>query len=284
VPLAALWGICVALLLGRVYAYALNWIPLIYASVLATALYGMAVGLAVAFGAKQGKMRNPAVATMVGGLVGLLAVYFAWVYDPMARLGIVEGGIWDLETLWEYVKVGYEKGFWSIGDNGPPVTGVFVAAVWIAEAAIIVVCSALMVRVWLGDLPFCEETAQWMTREKKVAQLSLSGDDQAEAKLERLLNGDLTVLGQLVRATGEEPARLQLDLATCPECPTCRFLTVKLIQSVANKKGEVSTQESNLLVNLLITEEEEAAVRSAGIERPVEAPPTTAGAEVSDTT
>lgn len=281
--MAALWGICVALLLGWVYAYTLNWIPLIYASVLATILYGLAVGAAVAFGAKQGKMRNPLIATMVGGLVGLLAVYFAWVYDPMARFGEFEHPIWDLETLWAYLQLGYQQGFWSIGDNGAPVTGVFLAAVWVAEAAIIIICSAIVVRAWLGDLPFCEETAQWMTREKKVALLSLTDDDQAEAKLKRLLEGDLTVLGQLYRATGDEPARLQLDLATCPECPTCRFLTVKLVQSVVNKKGEVSTQESNLLVNLLITEEEEASVRSAGIDRPMEAPPTAEGAEAAET-
>jgi hypothetical protein len=268
VPIAAATGIVAGAIFGLAYVYVLNWIPFIYVSFLATLGFGFAVGAAVAWGARIGKIRNMAVSLALGGLVGLVAVYFAWVFDPMARIEDVQLPFWQLEQIWIYMKLGYAVGFWGIGQNGGPVTGPFLAGVWIVEAAIIVGICVVAVHSLLGERPFCEETGQWTKSEANVARLSLSEDEGVEEKLKRLLAGDLSSLADFYRTGDDDPAVLQFDLATCPDCPTCNFLTVKMIQTVVNKKGEATKQESKLLVNLRIRPEDLEAVRTAGIDRP----------------
>ncbi len=279
VPVAAGAGSVAALVLGAAYSYGTNWIPFIYLSFLLTIGFGIAVGAAVAWGARTGKIRNMAVATMVGSVVGVLAVYFAWAFDPMARVEVVDRPIWDLPTLWAYMKLGYEEGFWSIGQHGGVVKGMFVAGVWVVEAAVIVGTVVICVRRLLGTRPFCEETNQWTTAEKGVALLSLAGDEHVDAKLSRLMEGEVDALGEFYRGTADEPAVLRLDLATCPDCPTCNYLTVTLVRLVQKKKNEVAKQEQVLLLNLQVAPEDVAQVRSAGVDRPVEPPAAEPAAE-----
>ena len=268
VPITAVTGILAGAVFGLAYAYIINWIPLIYVSFLATLGFGFVVGAAAAWGARIGKIRNMMVSTALGGLVGLLAVYFAWVFDPMARIEDVHEPFWRLDAIWAYMQLGYTVGFWGIGQNGGPVTGPFLAAVWVIEAAMVLGTCIVTMRKWLGERPYCEETGKWTTSEANVGRLSLVDDQDAEAKIRRLLDGDVGSLAEFYRATDADPALLQLDLATCPGCLACNFLTVKMVQTVLNKKGEASKQENKLLVNLRITPDEAAAVRTAGIDRP----------------
>jgi hypothetical protein len=270
VPAASVAGVAAALVLGVVYAYGTNWIPFIYLNFLLTLGFGFAVGAAVVWGAKAGKIRNMPVATMVGGTVGVLAVYFAWVFDPMARVDVIGRPMWDVQFLWAYMKFGYANGFWAMGHNGDPVKGLMLASVWAGEATMIIGAAALTVRGLLGTQPFCEETNQWTTTAKNVARLSLVGDENVEAKLQRLLEGDVDALGEFYRAGEGDPAVLQLDLATCRDCPTCNYLTIRSVRSVVNKKGEVSKQEQELLVNLQVAPEDVAKIHAAGVDRPVE--------------
>jgi hypothetical protein len=271
VPIAAASGIVAGAICGLAYAYIINWIPLIYVSFIATLGFGFVVGAAVAWGARIGKIRNMMVSTALGALVGLVALYCAWVFDPMARIDDVHEPFWRLEAIWAYMKLGYAVGFWGIGQNGGAVTGPFLAAVWIIEAVMVVGVCIVTVRKLLGEQPFCEETGQWTTNAPNIARLSLVDDQGIEAKLKRLLDGDLGSLAEFYRAANGDPAVLQLDLATCPDCPACNFLTVKMVQLVVNKKGETSKEENRLLVNLRIAPDDVAAVQSAGVDRP---PPT----------
>lgn len=265
VPWAVVWGLFVGLLLCRYYDRALDWVPLVLANPLLTIAYGFAVGWATAFGAKLGHLRNPSVAGLLGGLTGLAALYFAWAYTPMMRMGWYEGPVWDFASLWDYVKLQYEQGSWSLWPSGPPVAGVLLVAVWLVEAALIVVVSARTARNRLVDLPYCEETLQWMKREKSVARLSLA-DEGADAKVERLKQGDLSVLSELPQATGTEPPYLQLELASIKECSFCKFLTVTLVDAVANEKGRVRRQKRRLLDKLQVSDDDLPLIRGAGSE------------------
>lgn len=268
VPLAFAAGVLAGLICGLIYAYTVNWIPFIYLSFIATLFFGGAVGAAVVWGARIGKIRNTPLISALGALVGLIAVYFAWVFDPMARFSEISQPSWSIELLWNYMKFGYAEGFWSIGQQGMAVSGMFLATVWILEAVVIVGVAFITVKTLHADIPFCEETNQWTTREKDVARLSLVDDEKVEAKLNRFLAGDLDSLKDFYRAAPNDGASLQLDLATCPDCPTCNYLTAKLIRHVTDKKGQVTTQEDNLLVNLQVVPENIERIRNAGIERP----------------
>jgi len=97
-----------------------------------------------------------------------------------------------------------------------------------------------------------------------MARLSLT-DDTADAALERLNKGDLSVLAELPCATDNESPYLQLDLASIDVCSFCKFLTVTLIESVANEKGRVHRRRTRLLDKLHIEEDELSLIREAGL-------------------
>lgn len=269
VPMAAVTGVVAALVLAAVYVYVLNWIPFIYVSFLATGAFGFAVGAAVGWGAKIGKLRNMMIAIALGVLVGAIAMYFAWAIDPLARFPQIGGPLWELEAIWRYMQAGYEEGFWTIGRNGSAVTGPLLALVWVIEAAVVIGLAVVGVNVLLGEQPFCEETNQWTKTQKAVSRLSLENDDAVEGKFRRLMYGDVRAVSDFF-STNPNANHLQLDVATCAECPTCKFLTVRMIEFETNKKGEIVKKESKLLVNLQITEDELAIVRAGGTIRPAQ--------------
>jgi hypothetical protein len=273
VPLAAAAGLFAGLVLAFCYAYVINWIPFIYVSFIATIAFGFCVGAAASWGAQVGKMRNLAFTKMTAGLVAVIALYFAWAFDPMARFEEIGEPFWDLQSIWEYMQLGYQQGFWTIGRAGPngnAVSGMFLAAVWIVEAALIIGCAVTAPTVLLGERPFCEETAQWTTKQTDVASLSLMNDAEVDDKLKRLMAGDLDALALFYRSDGTDPATLKLDLSTCPDCPTCNFLTVRSVHQVVDKKGKTSKQEQKLLVNLQVAPESVDMIRHAGADRPSE--------------
>ena len=271
VPMAAAAGAVAALVLGAAYTFATNWVPFVYLNCLLTLGSGALVGVAVTWGARMGKIRNMPIALAVGGAAGVLAVYFAWVFDPMARFSDINQPIWDVQILWEYMKLGYEKGFWSIGHSGGAVTGVVLAGVWVVEAGLIIAASVFLVHALLRDKPFCEEMEQWTTTEHDAVQLSLVDDDAVDAKLQRLVHGDLDVLGEFYLGEDDDMAVLCLDLTTSPGCSVCNFLTVRCVRTVMNKKGKPSKSVDALLTNLQLTPEEVAMVRAAGVPRWAEA-------------
>jgi hypothetical protein len=122
--------------------------------------------------------------------------------------------------------------------------------------------------VLLGEQPFCEETNQWTKTQKAVSRLSLENDAEVEGKVRRLMDGDVRAVNDFF-CTDPNANHLQLDLATCEECPTCKFLTVRMVEFETNNKGEIVKKETKLLVNLQITEDELAIVQKGGAIRPV---------------
>ena len=100
-----------------------------------------------------------------------------------------------------------------------------------------------------------------------------------EGKFQQLLDGDIRAVNEFF-STDVNANHLQLDVATCEECPTCKFLTVRMIEFETNKKGEIVKKETKLLGNLQISEEELTIVRAGGTIRPEPAP--TEPADASD--
>jgi hypothetical protein len=270
VPSATVAGLAAALVLGVVYTYAINWIPFIYVNFFATLGLGFAVGVAVGIGGQLGKIRNTKICAVIGFLCGLAALYIAWAFDPLARIGRDEGIIaWDITTIFSWMKIGYDEGFWSLGGAGA-VSGIFVAIVWVIEAAMIVGLSTLMALVYAEDDPFCEDCNAWTEKEATVATLWPAEDD--EKSLPALLEGDLTALTTLGRVQGSKYPRLELDLSTCPKCDASNYLTVKLCDKTVDKDGDISTNEEALLSNMVVAQEHLELIRNAGRDLPADAP------------
>jgi hypothetical protein len=261
-------GFVSAGVLGVVYAYAINWIPLIYITFLLTLALGFGMGIVVGHAAKFGKVRNPIAVTLFGLIFGLIALYVAWAFDPMVRFPEnVNEIVWNPSDLQSYVAFGYENGFWSIGRGGADagnVSGIFLALVWMIEAGIIVGLATMMASGPINEQPFCELSGEWANREDDIARLEIPEDE--EGTLDRLLEGEVEALSELRRADNDLAAYLRLDLSTCPQCADSNWLTINVVVHGVDKEGKPTTEITPLATNMEISEEHIATVRSGGRE------------------
>ena len=253
-------GMAAAASLSAVYSYGVNWIPWIYVTFLLTAGFGFAIGWAVYFAAKKGKVRNNGVVAAVGLLCGLLGVYYAWAFDMVARAGAPF--TMDPLVLWDYVLEFNTNGAWAIGRHAKEnVTGIFLWIVWLVEAGVIMGLATFMPYHMLSESVFCETCDQWTKEEEDVRRLSIEKADTAVA---RALAGDLAALTSIPAAELGAPAYLRLDLKTCENCDQSNYLSVVSVTTTTNKKGEESTNTNTLVQHLLIGPADVLHVREAG--------------------
>src|SRR5262249_54015015 len=151
--------------------------------------------------------RSRVLPAAVGVFCGLVGLYAAWGADSLARLGIPPNGdvllAFRPDWLQVYIKLFYEQGFWGIGhgvgnnNNGQMVSGVFLAAVWLVEAVVILGFSAFIPWKLLGSSVYCEHCERWIDQAKEVQRLSLVAPESAMA---RIVDGDLSPLDAWPRA------------------------------------------------------------------------------------
>ena len=263
VPVVALVGTLAAGVLGVAYAYVLNYLPIVQISVLATIGFGCAMGGFVGWAAKQGKIRNTAITGSLGLLIGSLALYVAWAFDPLARLGPENGFIaFAPSVIAEYIRWGLEEGFWSIGNGGDLVTGNMLAGIWIAEAAIILAGSSLIAVGFMSDHPFCEECNEWTKTEKGIRYLEIR--DAKPSTLGGIKSGDLQALDELTPSDASEHPYLRIDLNACPNCDASNYVTLQVVDMGTDGNGNPAEQESAMLTNLKVSEEETLQLRMIG--------------------
>ncbi|HEX7900118.1 MAG TPA: hypothetical protein VF950_20285 [Planctomycetota bacterium] len=235
-----------AVALAFVYTYAVVWIPFIYVNFLLTLIFGVGVGFAVAAGAKAGKLRNMAVAGLLGAFCGLLGLYVAWAIHPMAQFSLTPE--FDPSKLMEYMGAVYEKGTWGISRSGP-VSGILLGIIWAVEAGIIVLGAALVPPGRLGDLAFCEPCDVWTRVQTGVRTISLAGVDPI---LARIGEGDVAALRETKPSDAADAGYVRVDLSTCPNCANSAYLTLTLVQKKVDEKGKESTEEKAVLQNLVL--------------------------------
>ncbi len=163
-------------LLAMIYAYAIWYIPIIYFNLALVLLLGGAVGLLVDYAAiRQGKVRNPMLATVLGGLAGLVALYFQWavwldlVVNAGDQIGTDSIGItvsnikfWQVfslainpDVMLELIGKVYDVGTWGI--KGSTVSGGFLGLVWLLEAVGVLALSAFLPRL-AASIPYDESS------------------------------------------------------------------------------------------------------------------------------
>ena len=145
--LAMLVTVVGAILLGIAYAFLLIWIPIVQLNALATAALGGAIGGVAGICARFGKVRNGAIIPFFSLIGATLALWVAWVFDAKARFGIAEMPLLLNPMLPpQYVGDFYTEGFWTMGRNDKPVSGVFLLVVWLTEAGAVIATSFLTSR------------------------------------------------------------------------------------------------------------------------------------------
>ncbi|MBN1911492.1 MAG: hypothetical protein JW818_17245 [Pirellulales bacterium] len=264
-------GLATACVLAIVYSLLIVHVPFIYVNFLATAGFGVAIGMAIGHTAKAGKIRNPMVIGVFGLIFGLMGLYIAWGVDLIARVGFPDYVLaFHPRWLAHHIAIFYEEGYWGFGEK--PVTGIVLAIVWLIEAGVIIGLATLIAYGVTATLTFCERCGTWNQLEEDVRRLVI-GPGQ-EAVLERLKTGDLTVLMELSVAPPEASVYLRVDLAHCATCSDSAYVTVQMVTETVDKDGDVSTNANALLTNLLIAESDLAHLREIGQPMPEpESPP-----------
>jgi hypothetical protein len=267
VPITAVVGGVTAVGLGVAYAFSLTYIPVVQASVLATVGLGFGMGASVGWASKVGKIRNNLIAGSLGLVFGLLALYIAWVVDPLARFGSEGFLAWDPIVLIEYMKWGLENGFWGIGHGDAAVTGLALGITWLVEAMFVVGCSAVVAFKFTSDQTFCEACDQWTKTTKGIAHLTAPVG--GSLSLTQLKQGQLSALADFDRSAGDDYPHLRLDLSICPLCNEANYLTIQQVEMGQDGNGNPQEKEKPVLRNLYIEADGVPALYTAG--RPVEA-------------
>ena len=247
VPYILGFGLAGAFILGPVYAYVDYFIPIIYLNLVACVFYGVIIGMLVGAGAKRGKVRSESVAVLGGLLVGLIALYVAWVFWFRAASEGRFMTFWP-PTLWEAIREVNARGVWRL--RGSVVKGTTLYIAWIAEALTIVGSSALVAYLSTPDEPFCEGCDSWIKDKRLVSPLQVIADPKAfRARLER---GEYEEIIALRPVPAGDPSFTSLELLHCSKCRQSFFLTAKETTITIGDDGSAKRHQKTLVGNMVI--------------------------------
>jgi hypothetical protein len=250
--------------LGFGYAYLIKWIPIVYLNILITLGYGFVVGFAVAAALKFCRVRNVPVAFLLATVVGLLANYFQWNGHMHALLS---GAPWLCAPtgIWGVMQQLFEHGSWAMRHGGN-VTGWFLVAVWVAEAATILVLTVLVGTGTIRDTPYCEKSGSWLDEETKFETLSAFTDASLQAALAA---GDLTPVIEARPRVAGVPAYGRLTLKHSSQCKDFFTLKVENVTLKTDKKGKVEVETKALTKDLILPSAMRALVEQFADLKPV---------------
>jgi hypothetical protein len=196
-----------------------------------------AIGLAavIRFLARMGGVRDQSFAAFVGFVLGILAVYFAWMWFLLILGGWNPRDLMqDPATIWRRIVVLAQNGIWQ--NRRGPVGPQELTLWWAGETAIILVCSA-----WgatLNSEPFCERCNRWT-----IASPTLALPFAARAPLIRALEDEQYDELLRLEQRPEIPDReITAVVFSCPDCDDTHYLTLKAVRySSAKKESKAET-------------------------------------------
>lgn len=244
-----------SLVLGVAYSFAVCWIPIVQLSAFATLALGGGIGAIAGICARGGKIRNGAVIPFFSVIGASLALWISWVFDAKARFGMSEAPLLlDPRILLAYMTDFYEQGFWSMGQNGKPVSGIPLLIVWAIEAGALLALSFIAARIIIGSLPFCEACDQWTRKSEAFCQFLVPSEDTMIVP--QIQSGDLSSLTQLQRCDGTRDGSLKLDVFRCSGCEDSSYVTINSVRVTVNKKNEAQTKLQPIVTLGKLTPEE----------------------------
>ena len=258
-------GLLAAFIGGLIYAYAFQWIPIIYINFVVTLAFGALIGGAVGWSAMTGKIRNNMLVSLLTLIFATLGVYAEWGFTPMA-LGIPGAGLDGLrpDVVIGLAKYLYAEGSWGMSD-GAPVKGIFLAILWVVEAGTILVTAFLVCKAFGTSQPFCERCDAWTTSQEGVVFLQATGDEPAWSGI---IAGDLNGLNEFVHASGRESLLVRLDVAVCGTCEDSDFLTISRVTYSTDNEGNIKEDKKPLVTNMIIDRKQLEFVYECGKPNP----------------
>lgn len=244
----AIAGTAVAGLLGTIYAYATFYIPFIYLNFIMTAIVGAGVGIVIGKVAYYTKARNRKMIVLIGGVFGLIAIYFAWVaWFYVATDSIILS--FNVGELIDTIKVAAEVGVWEIFGSTP--TGTILYLIWALEAFIIIGASVLVTLATVETKPYCEACDKWS--EANIHIESLSAVTHPAELIDALERNNQTELFKLVKVDPMAMETTRVRIFSCSNCGNTYYLTVEMILTTLDEDGKREDEETTLVGNLIIT-------------------------------
>jgi len=231
-----------------IYAYAVRYIPFVYINFLISFGAVFAVAGVYVFGESLGRNRNRAASLLAMLLAGVLTLFVFWVTflyviseRKLEYLKMLTDPGYVVDLIKELVKVGW----FTLKRN--QVKGTAYGVMLAIEA---VAYLGIFVFAWwtfLKERVFCEKCQKWVERERVAMFFDLA---PLEGIVAALAAGSDAWVDQLQLANSTPS--LQIELASCAGCHELHVVNLIHTQDVVDKDGNPSTEEKNLLENLLI--------------------------------
>ena len=266
VVLLLLGGTVAALALAFVYIYAIWYIPFVYINFLLCIGFGLMLGYGLARLVRAGKLRSPSGVGLLAGAVGLVAVYLEWgVYLTLLFGTEADGPGPNADTttsfspsvfaallaqpsqMWEAIRQLNQTGSWSL--KGATPSGIFLAAIWLLEALILIGGVYLVARAQAEE-PFSEAANTWADEETLAHPVGFAHD--AASLRTQLESGQFHALTPHITTAAEEQFSL-LKLHSVADDDSCRYLTLENVTKTLDKKGKPTQSTATVVQRLAIS-------------------------------
>lgn len=257
-------------ILGLIYGVLMRIIPFIYINAFIVFGYVFAIGSALGYVAKYGKIRNMFVLGVVAFFIGLLAEYSGWIgwLTVMAKdpTFLIEFFLpWDVLY---FITLVAKEGAWTISGTTP--TGGILYVIWLLEAIAVVGGITYITVNDLSKVPYCEESDRWADKRTQIGAFNpISNIAQFKQSIH---HGNLSVFNGLKPSPPQERHFTTLSLYECDHCKNFFVLNVEDVTLVTNNKGKTEAKVKPVISNLMITPFQLANLRKLAQPDTAEAP------------
>jgi hypothetical protein len=260
-------GSLAAAALGVTYSFTFQYIPYVHLNFLFAIGFGVATGLAVAWGARRGKIRHTAVTGALALLAVLAGIYVEWgttVYALCPAADLPQ--LWTtagLKPLLPHHVLGvmielFDHGSWSL-DGGAAVRGWPLVSLWFAEAAVIMTAAYCTATSQVAKRAFCEKCQEWIASRRPHLYVG-DGNENVWSEIQL---GSFDNLAQTPHASGGEDTFVKLTLNVCEGCSDSNFLTITNCRRRRNSKGQEWVEEKDAVTNGIVTATQAEIIEAA---------------------
>ncbi|MDR0564795.1 MAG: hypothetical protein LBG78_07675 [Azoarcus sp.] len=253
-------GIAAIWILGIAYTYAVGFIPFIYINFIVTGAFGILAGISFSLFVKKGNLRAPGKVTLLTAIATLIGLYLHWAFfcayllhraSDIPLWEAYQSYLFSPSKIIDTAKYLLDNGHFSIGRRGrnTPVTGGFLALIWLVEALIILGGSLLLPRVKSQE-PYSENLNRWADAEELPGRMSHFED--VVATKNALEAGNITPLLN-TEPTDEKASHSKIVLYSAEGDSNCYFLSLKNVTVKINKKGKEESSTDTVVEYLRIT-------------------------------
>jgi len=254
-------GLAAALVGAVIYAYAIVFIPLIYANVLCVVLFGALLGYVPARLMRWGKVRSVPVVLASVVVIALAAYYFhwaAWVYALVQQSGrgtdlSLSDLLRDPALLGRVIVTINGEGTWAMSKNESAASGFILGVVWLVEAGIIFGMAIYVALLSQSELPYCERCDHWCP---KGANLLRIAPANAFVLRKRMEQRDWAAVKQAGTPSEGSTQWVTLIHHACPTCGKLHTLSAKQFTIVADKRRGSRLQEKLVVKKILVSPED----------------------------